>query len=235
MTFKIDHALLCSFPLLLSKTIPKRRTSYSTLQGRELEIAFWSCEWVWWKDLASLSRAISLELLLPALHTISSRKATKRYSVDAKCPSQSQRSQQTRSNRCSRKPHRFIQWQLKHSNFSLVSYKDVRIQARQLYKDTHPHALRDITTSKHQRFHARFKHRHSLSTRTAQPVCKVSARTIKQRESTVTEFISRYQRAFIRILTSIFSTLMKQWMNFIQLLSLEAEVKLQNCCWKMLA
>ena len=71
-----------------------------------------------------------------------------------------------------------------------VSYKDVRIQARQLYKDTHPHVLRDITNFKASNGFMRcLKKRHSLPTRVLNSFQKFQKKQYKK-ESTVSKFIS---------------------------------------------
>jgi transposase-like protein len=56
-----------------------------------------------------------------------------------------------------------------------INYNDVKLQATQLYKDTHPHALRDVTNFQASNgFIEGFKQRHCTVTRTASTISRLS-------------------------------------------------------------
>lgn len=78
-----------------------------------------------------------------------------------------------------------------------VNYNDVKLQAVQLYRQAHPHALRDVTIFQAANgFIHRFKHRNRTVTRTASTVTRLSNKTLSQQERNGTEFLSECQRIF---------------------------------------
>lgn len=78
-----------------------------------------------------------------------------------------------------------------------VNYNDVKLQAVQLYRQAHPHALRDVTNFQAANgFIHRFKHRNRTVTRTASTVTRLSNKTLSQQERNGTEFLSECQRVF---------------------------------------
>ena len=78
-----------------------------------------------------------------------------------------------------------------------INYNYVKLQATQLYKDTHPHALRDVTNFQASNgFIEGFKQRHCTVTRTASTISRLSNKTLTQQERNATEFLSECQRIF---------------------------------------
>ena len=78
-----------------------------------------------------------------------------------------------------------------------INYNDVKLQAVQLHKQTHPHALRDITNFQaSDGFVNRFKQPNHTVIRTASTVTRLSNKTLTQQERNATEFLSECQRIF---------------------------------------